>query len=203
LHPTTVRNLVRSALRMTPDRVMVGEIHGPEVVPMCNAMSQGNDGSMATLHAASAASSPSSAAFPRLASYAAQGSERLTHAETNLLVATSVHFVVHLDHARDTATRVVSSIREVVGVEGSHVISDEVCRPGPDRGAHRYQVHYAAKPLSGSSTPGSIRPCWKLLAAGGSGDHPLYAGRGPRRRADRPVIDRRPDRSGARSSRQL
>jgi Flp pilus assembly CpaF family ATPase len=123
-------DLVRWALRMTPDRVIVGEIRGPEVVPMCNAMSQGNDGSMATLHASS-----SKAAFLRLASYAAQGAERLTHEETNLLVATSVHFVVHLAHAMDTTTRVVSSIREVVGAEGTQVISNEVYRPARDRRA--------------------------------------------------------------------
>jgi Flp pilus assembly CpaF family ATPase len=54
--------LVRWALRMSPDRVIVGEIRGPEVVPMCNAMSQGNDGSMATVHASS-----SRIAFARLA----------------------------------------------------------------------------------------------------------------------------------------
>jgi Flp pilus assembly CpaF family ATPase len=124
-------DLVRWALRMTPDRVIVGEIRGPEVIPMCNAMSQGNDGSMATLHASSSA-----AAFPRLAAYASQGAERFTHEQTNLLVATSVHFVVHLEHARDTAARVVSSVREVVGAEGNQVISNEVYRPGRDRRAY-------------------------------------------------------------------
>ena len=95
--------LVRWALRMTPDRVIVGEIRGPEVVPMCNAMSQGNDGSMATLHASS-----SRIAFTRLASYAAQGPERLPLEATNLLVASAVHFVVHLARATDTTTRVVA-----------------------------------------------------------------------------------------------
>jgi len=123
--------LVRWALRMTPDRVIVGEIRGPEVVPMCNAMSQGNDGSMATLHASS-----SKIAFTRLASYAAQGPERLPLEATNLLVASSVHFVVHLARAAGTTTRVVSSVREVVGTDGTQVISNEVYRPGPDRRAH-------------------------------------------------------------------
>src|SRR5205807_272684 len=83
---------------------------GPEVIPMCNAMSQGNDGSMATLHASS-----SRIAFTRLASYAAQGVERLPLEATNLLVASAVHFVVHLARGLDRTTRVVSSIREVVG----------------------------------------------------------------------------------------
>lgn len=126
--------LVRWGLRMSPDRVIVGEIRGPEVIPMCNAMSQGNDGSMATLHASS-----SRIAFTRLASYAAQGVERLPLEVTNLLVASAVHFVVHLASASGGAaegrTRVVSSIREVIGADGAHVISNEVYRPGPDRRA--------------------------------------------------------------------
>jgi pilus assembly protein CpaF len=122
--------LVRWGLRMSPDRVIVGEIRGPEVIPMCNAMSQGNDGSMATLHASS-----SRIAFTRLASYAAQGAERLPLEATNLLVASAVHFVVHLARGTDRTTRVVSSIREVVGADGPQVISNEVYRPGPDRRA--------------------------------------------------------------------
>lgn len=122
--------LVRWALRMSPDRVIVGEIRGPEVIPMCNAMSQGNDGSMATLHASS-----SRIAFTRLASYAAQAVERLPVEATNLLVASAVHFVVHLARTPDRRTRVVSSIREVVGADGQQVISNEVYRPGPDRRA--------------------------------------------------------------------
>jgi Flp pilus assembly CpaF family ATPase len=93
-------------------------------------MSQGNDGSMATLHASS-----SRVAFTRLASYAAQGTERLALEATNLLVASAVHFVVHLARGVDRTTRVVSSIREVVGAEGPTVVSNEVYRPGPDRRA--------------------------------------------------------------------
>jgi len=121
--------LVRWALRMSPDRVLVGEIRGPEVVPMCNAMSQGNDGSMATLHASS-----SRIAFTRLAAYAAQGPERLPLEATNLLVASAVHVVIHIAYATDGA-RVVSSIREVVDAEDRQIVSNEVYRPGPDRRA--------------------------------------------------------------------
>ncbi|MEV6639668.1 ATPase, T2SS/T4P/T4SS family [Amycolatopsis sp. NPDC051371] len=122
--------LVRWGLRMSPDRVIVGEIRGPEVIPMCNAMSQGNDGSMATLHASS-----SKIAFTRLASYAAQGPERLPLDATALLVASAVHFVVHLDRAADRTTRVIASVREVVDAEAGAVISNEVYRRGPDRRA--------------------------------------------------------------------
>lgn len=136
-------DLVRWALRMSPDRVIVGEIRGPEVVPMCNAMSQGNDGSMATLHASS-----SRVAFTRLAAYAAQGPERLSVEATNLMVASAVHFVVHLARSSDRTTRVVSSIREVVGADGPHVISNEVFRPGPDR---------RARPVPGALRAGTLQ----------------------------------------------
>lgn len=94
---------------------------------MCNAMSQGNDGSMATLHA-----STSRGAFTKLASYAAQGVDRLPLEATNLAVASALHFVVHLAETRDDKTRVVSSIREVVDADEKQVISNEVYHPGPD-----------------------------------------------------------------------
>ena len=51
----TAAHLVRMSLRMSPDRVIVGEVRGDEVIPMLNAMSQGNDGSMCTIHADSSA----------------------------------------------------------------------------------------------------------------------------------------------------
>src|SRR6266508_4210893 len=64
--------LVRWGLRMAPDRVILGEARGGEVVPLLNCMSQGNDGSLATIHASS-----SKQAFSRLMTYAAQAAERL------------------------------------------------------------------------------------------------------------------------------
>jgi pilus assembly protein CpaF len=125
----TQADLVRWALRMSPDRVLVGEIRGAEVIPMCNAMSQGNDGSMATLHASS-----SKGAFSRLATYAIQAPERLPLEATNLMVANAVDFVVHL--GTDVRNRrVVSSVREVVDADGAQISSNEIYRPGPDGGA--------------------------------------------------------------------
>ena len=124
-------DLVRWALRMSPDRVIVGEVRGPEVISMCNAMSQGNDGSMATLHA-----STSHGAFAKLAAYAVQGPERLPLEATNLLVATALDFVIHLDKPRgEDGKRVVSSIREVIDADDRQIVSNEVFRPGPDRRA--------------------------------------------------------------------
>lgn len=122
----SLAELVRWALRMSPDRVIVGEARGEEVLALLNAMSQGSDGSMATLHASSSAG-----AFSKLATYAVQAPERLPLAATNLLVANAVDFVIHL--AQDPAgRRFVASVREVLDADGPLVISNEVFRPGPN-----------------------------------------------------------------------
>ncbi|MCQ6246182.1 ATPase, T2SS/T4P/T4SS family [Streptomyces malaysiensis] len=118
--------LVRWGLRMSPDRVIVGEIRGSEVIPMCNAMSQGNDGSLSTIHA-----STSRGVFTKLAAYAAQAPERLSLEATNLLVASAVHFVVHLGWDAE-GKRVIDSVREVVDADGPQLVSNEIYRPGPD-----------------------------------------------------------------------
>lgn len=118
--------LVRWGLRMAPDRVIVGEIRGAEVVPMCNAMSQGNDGSLSTIHA-----STSRGAFTKLAAYAAQSPERLTLEATNLLIASAIHVVVHLGWDAERR-RLIDSVREVLDADGAQVVSNEVYRPGPD-----------------------------------------------------------------------
>ncbi len=121
--------LVRWALRMSPDRVILGEARGGEVVPLLNCMSQGNDGSLATIHTSS-----SHQAFTRLMTYAAQSAERLPFESTAPLVGGAVHFVVHLAWSTDRV-RVVSSVREVLHADGRAVISNEIFRPGPDRRA--------------------------------------------------------------------
>jgi pilus assembly protein CpaF len=125
----SLADLVRSALRMDPQRVIVGEVRGAEVLPMLLAMSQGNDGSMCSIHADS-----SKGVFGRLAMYAAMTPERLSPQVTNLLVANAVDLIVHLGWV--DGTRRVTSVREVTGaVEGSQVVSNELWRPGPDGGA--------------------------------------------------------------------
>jgi pilus assembly protein CpaF len=121
----SLAELVRWGLRMNPARVIVGEVRGPELIAMLNVMSQGNDGSMATLH-----SSSSRGVFTKLAAYAAQSPERLTVEATSLLIAAAIHFVVHLAWSRDSI-RVVSSVREIVDADGPQVVSNEIWRPGP------------------------------------------------------------------------
>jgi len=126
--------LVRWGLRMNPDRVIVGEVRGHEVIPMLNAMSQGNDGSMCTVHANS-----SLGAFGKLAMYAIQAPERLNLEATNLMVANAINFVVHIGTSSGEGEggmrRYVTSVREIVGAEGPLIMSNEIFFPGPDKRA--------------------------------------------------------------------
>lgn len=129
----TVADQVRAALRESPDRVIVGETRGSETVPLLVAMSQGNDGSLTTLHAADSAG-----AATKLGAYAALSEERLPLETTALLVAAAVHLVVHV-WATPNGQRRVTSVREIVGAEGAQVASNEIYR-------HNGQAQPAAPP---------------------------------------------------------
>ena len=119
----TMRDLTRLALRLSPDRVIVGEARGPELLDMFQAMSQGNDGSMGTLHARSSAD-----AFVQIFRYALRSPEHLTPEAVAVDVAASLDWVVHL-HKLGDGRRVVSSLREVTGFDGAQVVSNEVFAP--------------------------------------------------------------------------
>lgn len=127
----TMAELVRRSLRMNPSRVIVGEVLGDEIVTMLNAMSQGNDGSLSTIHANSSAE-----VFNRIATYALQAEERLPIEATHMLIAGAIDFVVFVERRNDfehggTLRRFVSSVREVNGHDG-RVVSSEIWAPGPD-----------------------------------------------------------------------
>ena len=127
----SMAELVRRSLRMNPSRVIVGEVLGDEIVTMLNAMSQGNDGSLSTIHANS-----SLEVFNRIATYAIQSAERLPVEATHMLIAGAIDFVVFVEKRNEyqfggRLRRFVSSIREVTGVDG-RVLSSEVFAPGPD-----------------------------------------------------------------------
>jgi pilus assembly protein CpaF len=114
---------VRAGLRMSPDRVIVGEVRGDEILPMLAAMSQGNDGSMTTVHANSTAG-----VFTRFSTYAAQAPERLDLQASNMMIAGAVDVVIHV--AKIGGLRVLTGIREVTGFDGTQIMSNEVYRPG-------------------------------------------------------------------------
>jgi Flp pilus assembly CpaF family ATPase len=127
----SMAELVRRSLRMNPSRVIVGEVLGDEIVTMLNAMSQGNDGSLSTIHANSSVE-----VFNRIATYAIQSAERLPMEATHMLIAGAIDFVVFIEKHNEYARggrlrRFVSSIREVTGVDG-RVLSNEAFSAGPD-----------------------------------------------------------------------
>src|SRR6201991_4259393 len=130
----TMAELVRRSLRMNPSRVIVGEVLGDEIVTMLNAMTQGNDGSLSTIHANS-----SWEVFNRIATYALQSDERLPIEATHMLIAGAIDFVVFVERRNEFASggglrRLVTSVREVNGVDG-RVLSSEIFAEGPDGNA--------------------------------------------------------------------
>lgn len=112
-------DLTRMALRMDPDRVVVGEVRGAEAFPMLLAMSQGNNGSMCTLHADSTRS-----AFAKLAAYVSMADTGLPIEVVNSVIANAVHLVVHVEVER--GRRRVVGVREVVDADGSRIVSNEI-----------------------------------------------------------------------------
>ena len=112
-------DLTRMALRMDPDRVIVGEVRGAEAFPMLMAMSQGNNGSMCTLHADSTRS-----AFSKLAAYVSMANTGLPIDVVNLLLANALHLVIHIEIVN--GQRRISSIREVVDCDGPRIVSNEL-----------------------------------------------------------------------------
>jgi Flp pilus assembly CpaF family ATPase len=127
----SMAELVRRSLRMNPSRVIVGEVLGDEIVTMLNAMTQGNDGSLSTIHANS-----SMEVFNRIATYAIQAAERLPVEATHMLIAGAVDFVIFIEKRNDysrggTLRRFVSSVREITGID-TRVLSSEIFAPGAD-----------------------------------------------------------------------
>ncbi|MGZ8802463.1 MAG: CpaF family protein [Mycobacterium sp.] len=116
----SIQQLVRRSRRHNPDRVVVGEVLGPEVVEMLSAMSQGNDGSLSTLHARSAMN-----VFSKLALYTRQY-EGIDDAVAHTLVADSIDFVAFVARDRKTNRRFVTEIREVVGAPDGRVASTRI-----------------------------------------------------------------------------
>jgi pilus assembly protein CpaF len=127
----SMAELVRRSLRMNPSRVIVGEVLGDEIVTMLNAMTQGNDGSLSTIHSNSATE-----VFNRIATYALQAQERLPVEASQMLIAGAIDFVIFVQKRNDyhqggSLRRYVSSVREVTGVD-ARVLSSEVFAAGPD-----------------------------------------------------------------------
>ena len=112
----TIRNLIKSSLRMRPERIIVGEVRGGEALDMLQAMNTGHDGSLSTGHANS-----TSDMLSRLETMVLQGAERLPLEAIRQQIASAVDIIIHLSRMRDK-TRKTIEICEVLGYEDGRII---------------------------------------------------------------------------------
>ncbi len=112
----TVRDLLRNALRMRPDRIVIGEVRGAEALDLVTALNTGHDGALSTVHANSPAD-----ALSRLETLALMAGVGLPHAAIAEQVQRGIDLVVHLERDHDGARRVVE-IAEVVRVAGATAV---------------------------------------------------------------------------------
>ena len=116
----TMRELVRNCLRMRPERIIVGEVRGPEAFDLLQAMNTGHDGSMGTLHA----NNPREA-LSRLESMITMGGFTLPSRTIREMICASVDVVIQAARLRD-ASRRITHITEVLGLEGDVIITQDV-----------------------------------------------------------------------------
>lgn len=118
----TMRDLVKNCLRMRPERIIVGEVRGPEVFDLLQAMNTGHDGSMGTIHA----NSPREC-LNRIESMIAMGGFALPPKTVREIIVGSVDIIIQAARLRDGSRR-ITHITEVIGMEGDVIITqDLVC----------------------------------------------------------------------------
>jgi len=116
----TMRDLVRNCLRMRPERIIVGEVRGPEAFDLLQAMNTGHDGSMGTLHA----NSPREA-LSRLESMITMGGFSLPPRTLRDMIVSSIDVIVQAARLRDGSRR-ITHITEVLGLEGEVIITQDL-----------------------------------------------------------------------------
>ena len=116
----TMRDLVKNCLRMRPERIIVGEVRGPEVFDLLQAMNTGHDGSMGTIHA----NTPREC-LSRMESMIAMGGYSLPAKTVREIIVGSVDVIVQAARLRDGSRR-ITHITEVVGMEGEVIITQDL-----------------------------------------------------------------------------
>jgi pilus assembly protein CpaF len=115
-----IRDLVRNALRMRPDRIVVGEVRGAEALDMLQAMNTGHDGSISTIHA----NSPRDV-LSRLETMVLMAGIDLTIRAVREQIASAVDVIVHQSRLKD-GTRRLTHVTEVVGMEGDVIVLQDI-----------------------------------------------------------------------------
>jgi pilus assembly protein CpaF len=118
----TMTDLVKNCLRMRPDRIIVGEVRGPEAFDLLQAMNTGHDGSMGTLHA----NTPREA-LSRLESMITMGGFTLPQRTIREMIVGSLDVVIQASRLRDGSRKIVA-ITEVIGLEGDVIVTQDVMR---------------------------------------------------------------------------
>lgn len=116
----TMRDLVRNCLRMRPERIIVGEVRGPEAFDLLQAMNTGHDGSMGTLHA----NSPREC-LSRIESMITMGGFSLPSRTIREMICSSIDVIVQASRLRDGSRR-ITHITEVMGMEGDVIITQDL-----------------------------------------------------------------------------
>lgn len=116
----TMRNLLINALRMRPDRIILGECRGEEAFEMLQAMNTGHNGSMSTLHANTARD-----ALARLESMVIMGQSELPITAIRRYISSSVNFIIQVSRLPD-GQRKVTSITEILGMESENIVTHDV-----------------------------------------------------------------------------
>jgi pilus assembly protein CpaF len=140
-----MRDLLKNALRMRPDRIIIGECRGEEALDMLQAMNTGHDGSMSTIHA----NNPREA-LTRLENMIGMSGINLPSRAMRTQIASAVHLICQVNRMRD-GTRRVSHITEVVGMEGDIITTQDLF-------TFQFQGETADGKLKGAFQPSGIRP---------------------------------------------
>ena len=146
------RDLVRNALRMRPDRIILGETRGPEAFDVLQAMNTGHDGSMTTVHA----NTPRDA-ITRLESMVMMANGNLPLLSIRRQIASAVHLILQIERMRDGMRR-VTRITEIAGMEGDVVITQDLFTFRFDTSAYQDEVR-------GVYESSSLRPAFSARAA--------------------------------------
>ena len=118
----TMRGLVKNCLRMRPDRIIVGEVRGPEAFDLLQAMNTGHDGSMGTVHA----NNPREA-LSRMENMIAMGGLNLPSSAVREQIASAVNVIIQVQRLRD-GSRKVTNVTEITGMEGEVVSMQDLFR---------------------------------------------------------------------------
>lgn len=169
----TMRDLVRNCLRMRPDRIIVGEVRGPEAFDLLQAMNTGHDGSMGTVHANSPAE-----AVTRMTSLVTMGFPSLQPEVIGRMMASSIDVIVQVDRLRD-GSRKVTQISELIsdgdGELGLHNImvfafgKQDADQDARVTGDHRFVNRPVGQLLARAQYYGELDNLNRILQGGGAG----------------------------------